>query len=321
MKRVYLLAHPAGHSVSPAMHNAAFAASGVAARYEARDVAPGDLAEAVAALRAPGVLGANVTIPHKLDVLPLMDALTKAAEAVGAVNTVVNRAGELLGHNTDALGFLRALREAAGLEVKGTAPVVLGAGGAARAVVYALLSAGVDLVQVYNRTPEKAHALAADFGALGRTEVLGEAALPEAVRRAHLLVNTTSVGMERGGVNPDLSPLPEGVLPQNGFVCDLVYRPERTRLLQDALAAGLATQNGLPMLVYQGAEAFSALDGVRGPVRGDVRGGEGGTGSQPEPRQQLRLTLFQVEQKRVGCVKHWVSERQVEQVRPELAHR
>ena len=266
MKRVYLLAHPAGHSVSPAMHNAAFAALGVAARYEARDVAPGDLAEAVAALRAQGVLGANVTIPHKLDVLPLMDTLTKAAEAVGAVNTVVNRAGELLGHNTDALGFLRALREAAGLEVKGTAPVVLGAGGAARAVVYALLSAGVDLVQVYNRTPEKAHALAADFGALGRTEVLGEAALPEAVRRAHLLVNTTSVGMERGGVNPDLLPLPEGVLPQNGFVCDLVYRPERTRLLQDAAAAGLATQNGLPMLVYQGAEAFRRWTACAAPL-------------------------------------------------------
>ncbi|CAN5751493.1 shikimate dehydrogenase [soil metagenome] len=266
MKRVFLLAHPAGHSLSPALHNAAFAATGLKAHYEARDVAPEDLAEAVAALRAPDVLGANVTIPHKPAVLPLMDTLTVTAEAIGAVNTIVNREGELLGHNTDAAGFLRALQEDAGLELSGTTALLLGAGGAARAVVYALLSAGVERVQIYNRTVDKARALAADFGALGRVEVLSEQALPKAVRQTQLLVNTTSVGMERGGVNPDVSPLPEGVLPQNGFVCDLVYRPEHTRLLQDAAAAGLLTQNGLPMLVYQGAAAFQRWTKCAAPL-------------------------------------------------------
>ncbi len=265
MKRVFLLAHPAGHSVSPAMHNAAFAALGIEARYEARDVAPADLSEVVAFLRTPDVLGANITIPHKLAVLPLLDTLTDAAVAVGAVNTVVDR-GRLLGHNTDASGFLRALREDAGFELAGATAVVLGAGGAARAAVYALLRAGVARLHIYNRTSDKARALATDFGTLGEVGVLGEETLPEAVRRADLLVNTTSVGMERGGVDPDASPLPAGVLPETGLVCDLVYRPERTRLLRDAHAAGLQTQNGLPMLVYQGAEAFRCWTGRNAPT-------------------------------------------------------
>ena len=256
------------------MHNAAFEALSFDARYEAHDVRPEDLAERVASLRSPGVLGANVTIPHKLAVLPLVDTLTEAAEAVGAVNTLINREGTLLGHNTDAAGFLRALQEDGGFEMAGTSALLLGAGGAARAVVYALLSAGVERVQVYNRTLAKARALAADFSAdfgadfsaVGNVEVVSEEALPEAVRRTSLLVNTTSVGMERGGVNPDTSPLPAGVLPQNGFVCDLVYRPERTRLVQDAHAAGLRTQNGLPMLVYQGAEAFQCWTDRAAPL-------------------------------------------------------
>ena len=271
MKRVYLLAHPAGHSLSPVMHNAAFEVLGFEAHYQAHDVLPGDLAEAVADLRDLGVLGANVTIPYKLSVLPLLDELTDAARAVGAVNTIINREGNLLGHNTDVGGFLRALREDGRLELKNTTAVLLGAGGAARAVVCALLGAGVARLQLYNRTSEKARALATDFATLGQIEVLSEASLAAAVRQADLLVNTTSVGMERGGVNPDVSPLPESVLPETGFVCDLVYRPERTRLLKDAELKGLRTQNGLAMLVYQGAESFDCWTEREAPVQVMVR--------------------------------------------------
>lgn len=245
------------------MHNAAFEAVGVNAHYEARDVAPENLAEVVASLRDPAVLGANVTIPYKLEVLPLMDSLTNSAEAIGAVNTIVNRQGRLLGHNTDASGFLRALQEDAKLSLSGATVVMFGAGGAARAVAYALLGAGIARLQVYNRTAERAEGFAADFGTL---EVLAEADLAEAVHQADLLVNTTSAGMERNGLDPDVSPLPAGVLPRDGFVCDLVYRPERTRLLKDAEASGLRTQNGLSMLVYQGAEAFHCWTGRTAPV-------------------------------------------------------
>lgn len=249
------------------MHNAVFEALGGSAHYEARDVAPENLAEVVASLRDPAVLGANVTIPYKLEVLPLMDGLTNAAEAIGAVNTIVNRQGRLLGHNTDASGFLRALQEDAKLSLSGTTAVMLGAGGAARAVAYALLGAGIMRLQIYNRTAERAEGLAADFESFGRVEVLNEVDLAEAVHQADLLVNTTSAGMERNGLNPDVSPLPAGVLPRDGFVCDLVYRPERTRLLKDAEMRGLRTQNGLPMLIYQGAEAFHCWTGRVAPVQ------------------------------------------------------
>lgn len=254
-RRVYLLAHPAGHSLSPVMHNAAFRDAGIDAYYEAWDIPPEQLAHAVTRLREPRVLGANVTIPHKQTVMPHVDELTEAARHIGAINTIVNRGGNLLGHNTDAAGYWRAL-EQAGVNVRGQNVLVLGAGGAARAVVYALLQAGATL-SLSNRTPQKARDLAAAFTALGETTVLtSQAALHDAAKQAALIVNTTSVGMAHGGVDPDVSPLPVDVLPDAGFVSDIVYRPAQTRLLREAAQKSLGTQNGLPMLVYQGAESF-----------------------------------------------------------------
>ena len=269
MKRVLLLAHPAGHSLSPAMHNAAFKHSGLEAVYEAHDVPPAALGEAVSSLREKNILGANVTVPHKQAVVPLLDALSDAAAAIGAVNTVVKNSvrdgGRLVGHNTDAAGFLWALQEA-DFEPRGKRVVVLGAGGAARAVVYALLTAGVAELGVYNRTPERARALADAFAHLGVVEVLEPSNLDTRVRGADGLINTTSVGMARGGHDPDTSPLPGTGLPYRGFVCDIVYRPSKTRLLRDAEAAGLRTQNGLPMLIHQGAEAFRLWTGRDAPA-------------------------------------------------------
>lgn len=265
-RRALLLAWPAGHSLSPAMHDAAFRELGIAARYEAREVPPEGLAEAVAELRGPGVLGANVTVPHKEAVLALLDGLEPEAAAIGAVNTIVRADGGLRGANTDGAGFLRALRQDAGFDPAGAEVLLLGAGGAARAVAHALLGAGAARVGLHNRTPERAAALAAAFAERGELRVLEAGELSGGLERADLLVNTTSVGMARGGRDPDVSPLPAGLLPRRALVVDLVYRPARTRLLREAEAAGLPTQNGLPMLVYQGAEAFERWTGRAAPV-------------------------------------------------------
>lgn len=267
MKKVYLLAHPAGHSLSPKMHNAAFKHLGIDASYQAWDVAPEALRQALITLRQPDVYGANVTVPHKVAVFERVDTLTDAAKAIGAVNTVINDNGSLKGHNTDAEGFLKALREDASFDPQGKRAVMLGAGGSARAVAYALLRAGVAQLSIYNRTVQKAHDLEVGFRSLGPVSVLSQLELEDAVQGADLLINTTSVGMARGGVDPNQSPLKAGILPQRGLVCDLIYRPARTRLLRDAEQAGLKIQNGLAMLVYQGAESLTCWTGREAPIK------------------------------------------------------
>lgn len=257
-----LLGHPVGHSLSPAMHDAAFAALGIDGRYEAWDVAPAALGEAVARLRASaGLLGANVTVPHKEAVMPHLDALTPQAERLGAVNTLVRHGERLVGHNTDAEGLAAALRELRRPVAAGLA-VVLGAGGAARAALDVLLGAGCRVL-VHNRTRERAERLVAALRGAGDAAVIDAAALRGAVEDADWLVNTTSVGM-RGG--PPGSPLPDGLLPRRGAVVDLVYRPRPTPLLAAASAAGLETQDGVPMLVHQGAASFAAWTGRDAPV-------------------------------------------------------
>jgi shikimate dehydrogenase len=266
-KQIYLLAYPAGHSLSPVMHNAALDALGIRARYDAWEVAPEGLEHAVNKLRDPHVYGANVTIPHKQAVMPLMDNLTDAATAIGAVNTIINQDGLLLGHNTDAIGYTRALSEDAGLELTGQQVLILGAGGASRAIVYALLQAQVAAVTIYNRTVSKAEALVRAFGHLGDVQIVGEGGLEHAAKQASLIINTTSVGMEHDGLAPDVSPLATEMLPETGFVSDIIYRPAETSLLRDARAKGLATQNGLPMLIYQGAASFERWTGQHPDTR------------------------------------------------------
>jgi shikimate dehydrogenase len=259
LHRVALLAHPAGHSVSPAMHGAAFAALGIAARYDALDVAPDALPAAVAALRSEPWWGANVTVPHKRAVMAHLDELTPLAARLGAVNTIVRRGSRLVGDNTDAAGYARSLA-LLGRSWAGARVVVLGAGGAARAVIATLLQAGAE-VALANRSRERAAALRDDLAA--PVPILTSDELPAAVRDCDLLVQTTAVGMA-GGVAG--SPLPDGVLPAAGAVVqDLIYRPAVTPLLAAAHAAGCRVQNGLPMLVFQGAAAFEAWTGVAAP--------------------------------------------------------
>ncbi|MEM7738479.1 MAG: shikimate dehydrogenase [Deinococcota bacterium] len=263
IKHIYLLAYPAGHSLSPVMHNAALGALGIEARYDAWEVAPEGLEHAVNQLRQPQVYGANVTIPHKQAVMPLMDSLTEAATAIGAVNTIVNQDGLLLGHNTDAIGYTRALTEDAGVGLAGQQVLILGAGGASRAIVYALLQAQAASIDIYNRTVSKAEALVGAFGHLGDVQVVGEVGLESTAKQSSLIINTTSVGMEHDGIAPDISPLATEMLPATGFVSDIIYRPAETRLLREARAKGLATQNGLPMLIYQGVASFERWTGQR----------------------------------------------------------
>jgi shikimate dehydrogenase len=254
--RACLFAHPAKHSLSPAMHNAALRSLGIAVRYEARDVLPENLVTELMALRNSNLWGVNLSIPHKEVALELVDSLSVDARAIGAINTIVNRDGVLHGLNTDAPGFMAALLEA-GCNASGLDVMVLGAGGAARGVSWALQQAGAR-VSLWNRSEARARQLCDEFG----LNLVLDAEFEQHVLTSSLLVNTTSVGLE----NPLESPLPTGVLPNSGWVCDIVYRPLETKLLQDARAAGLTAIDGLGMLVHQGALALNAWTGHDAPV-------------------------------------------------------
>jgi len=267
-----LLGWPVGHSFSPAMHNAAAAALGLNWAYVPLPVRPEGLVSALGGLAALGFRGVNVTVPHKAAALPYLDAVYPAALAIGAVNTIVAGDGRLTGFNTDWSGFLTDL-EGHGLALDGRDCVVLGAGGAARAVVYALLRAGAR-VTVLARRPEQAERLAADLHA-----GLPDASAPWAAPMTNLagvmdgvyhpvIVNTTPLGMAGAEA---VSPWPEGVpLPGDAFVYDLVYNPPQTPLMAQAATAGCRAANGLGMLVNQAAEAFELWTG-REPDRAVMR--------------------------------------------------
>lgn len=259
---------PVAHSLSPAIHNAAFAALGLPWIYVPFLVEPDGLGPALRGAAALGIVGVNLTIPHKERVLPYLDAIDAEASALGAVNTVHMVGGRLTGYNTDGHGFAEPLRRR-GVELAAQRAVVIGAGGAARAVVLRLAREGARTV-VANRTPSRAAALAADANRIAGREAVeaidlaDAAALRRALVSASLLVNTTSVGMEPREAE-ELG-LPEGVLRPGLLVYDLVYRPETTRLLAAARAAGAETLGGAEMLVHQGAAAFSIWTGQAAPV-------------------------------------------------------
>lgn len=264
-----LIGDPVAHSRSPAMHNAAFAHLGIDARYELWHTPAAELSRRIASLRAPGVLGANVTLPHKEAVIPLLDALEPEAAQIGAVNTIYRHAdGALVGANTDAPGLLADLREQAGFVPAGRQVVVLGASGAARAAVFALVNAGVARLVVANRTLQRAEMLVADLRAATsqsssslpsaghapadhlRARALDDPALAETLAACDLLINATSVGW-----NDEETPLPEPPLSPGALVYDMVYR--QTRLLRESAARGAHTLDGLGMLLHQGALAFT----------------------------------------------------------------
>lgn len=248
-----IVLHPAGHTRSPAMHNAAFRALGIDAVFLAFDVPPGDLEAALAGARALGIRQLAVSLPHKREVIDFLDEIDPVAEAVGAVNTVTFQKGRLLGANTDWLGARRALERET--SIRGSQAVVLGAGGAARAVVYALQESGA-CVTVLNRTESRARDLASELGAAasGSLKSLGDT--PH-----DILVNTTSVGLRS-----DTSPVAANALRPGTVVMDAVYEPGDTRLLRDARAAEARTVEGKWMLVHQAGEQLRIWTGQQPPL-------------------------------------------------------
>ena len=248
-----IIGWPVEHSLSPYMHNAAFKALGLKAVYGLFPVKPEELEKAVSGLKALHIHGVSVTIPHKEKILSLLDEIDPVAFEIGAVNTVVLKEERLLGFNTDWIGVKRALEEVTPLA--GKRAVVIGAGGASRAVVYALCQGGAKVV-IYNRTFEKAQNLARIFG----VEANPWEELPSA--EGDLLLQTTSVGL-----NEDRSPVPKEILPRFKVAMDIVYTPLKTTFLKEAKEAGCQTINGLKMLVYQGAEQFRLFTGKAPPVK------------------------------------------------------
>lgn len=259
-KNLAVIGSPIGHSLSPAMQNAAIRAAGLDYAYVALPVLPERLEDGVRGLRALGFRGFNVTIPHKSAILPLLDEADEAARAIGAVNTVVCEAGRLKGFNTDVEGFLGALA-ARRFSVEGKRVVLLGAGGAARAALYGLLRSGAAEVTLGVRNAPKARSLAEEFAQYGEVCALdwNEAAFEEAVRKAALVVNTTPLGM--APQTQAMPPVPWQAVHERTVFYDIIYTPAKTQFLQRAESLGCPTLNGEAMLVGQGAAAFRLWTG------------------------------------------------------------
>ena len=247
-----VIGNPVGHSLSPIMHNAAFSELGIDGLYAAFQVQ--DLKAAISGIRGLGIKGASVTIPHKVTVMPLLDECDRLSKKIGAVNTIVNRNERLLGYNTDCLGAVKVLEEQS--DVPGRRVLILGAGGAARAIAWGI-SERKGHVIIANRTPDKARELAetlkADYCPIDQVTDM----------EWDILINTTPVGM---APNDDAMPVPQGAILPGRTVMDIVYNPVETLLLKTAREKKCRIVNGVRMFVYQGAMQFELWTGRKAPV-------------------------------------------------------
>jgi shikimate dehydrogenase len=263
-KRVVLIGHHVAHSLSGAMQQAAFDDQGIDAAYELWDRAPIALPDAIGEIRGDDFLGANVTIPHKERVVPLVDRLTEEAQATGAVNTITREGKRLVGHNTDVPGFKVALDKLVGRQKMPRNAIVLGAGGGSRAVVYGLIREGFQRIVVFNRHLHRAEALVKHFGRSAahmelRAMPWHESIIESELAKSKILVNATSIGL-----TSDTAPIPADILLPDLLVLDLIYA--RTRLLREAAAAGCTVADGEQMLLHQGAAAFTLWTGLAAPI-------------------------------------------------------
>ncbi|NRF95068.1 shikimate dehydrogenase [Paenibacillus frigoriresistens] len=254
---------PIRHSRSPIMLNRAFEEAGINAVYAAFHVRPEELGDAVRGIRALGYRGINVTIPHKVEVMQYLDEIDEGARIVGAVNTIVNESGKLIGYNTDGIGYVRSLKEETGIELKGKSVLLLGAGGAARGVAYALAKEGARRIYIANRTKERALELADTISSFTEAIGLGMDELGHVVDEVQFVLNTTSAGMHP---HVEELPLPLEFLRSHHLVSDLIYNPRITRFLREAEARGARIHGGLGMFIYQGAFAFEYWTGAPAPV-------------------------------------------------------
>jgi len=259
-----IFGHPVEHTFSPGMHNSAFKKLGMDACYVPFAVSPGDLEDAVRAVVPLGLRGLNVTVPHKERVLVYLDDLSKEARLIGAVNTIEVKKGRLIGHNTDGRGFLRALMEHGGLDPKGKRFLLIGSGGAARAVSFSLALAGAAAIVFRDIDARKASLLAQDIRE--KTGVpsmaIGQESLPQHAADADCLINASPIGLKR----TDPLPIPAGLIERKHLVCDLVYNPPATSLLKTAKKRGAKRLSGLGMLLYQGVISFEIWTGKKAPV-------------------------------------------------------
>ena len=248
-----IILHPAGHTLSPAMHNAAYEKMGLNCVYLGFDVV--NVEAALAGMKSLGIKQFSVSVPHKVEIMKYLDEIDPAAKAIGAVNTVVNKDDHLVGYNTDVDGVRSSFTEN-GVEIKDQKVLLLGAGGAARAIAFVIRDMGGELI-ILNRTPSKAKALAGEFdGRWAQMEEVGKI-------EADVVINSTSVGMHP---HTDATPMVKENLKPGMTVFDIVYNPLETRLLTEAQEAGCKTINGMNMLVYQGVRQIELWTGKVPPV-------------------------------------------------------
>ncbi len=258
-----VIGDPIRHSKSPVMLNRAFEEKGINGVYAAFHVAADQLTQAIAGIRALGFRGLNVTIPHKIEVMRFLDEISEGAQAAGAVNTIVNDNGRLVGYNTDGIGYVRSLKEETEPNLAGRTIVVLGAGGAARGILWALAQEKPAAILIANRTESKAAELAATFDSEFRIKSIPWGDLQAACASADVVINTTSVGMSP---HVDALPLDPAWLKPGSVASDLIYNPLKTAFLKQAEQLGCRIHGGLGMFIYQGAYAFEYWTGQPAPV-------------------------------------------------------
>jgi shikimate dehydrogenase len=260
-----VIGDPIEHTLSPVMHNAAFKELNLDIVFLAFKVKQAEVGNAVNGMRALNILGLNVTMPHKKAVIDHLDKLDQNAKFLNAVNTIRNKNGNLLGFNTDGVGALKALKEN-GVPSRGRKVLLLGAGGAARAIAYTLTKEADELV-ILNRTVKQAEGLAKLLSKVHKKQVTGGALSPSLIKQhlqdSDILINATSVGMKP---NANQSPVPPELLRANLAVMDIVYNPVETKLARDAKAAGAKVISGVEMLIFQGAASFEIWTGRKAPV-------------------------------------------------------
>ncbi|MBT3363048.1 MAG: shikimate dehydrogenase [Chloroflexi bacterium] len=265
-KRVGLIGYPLGHSISPVFQQAALDHLNIDALYELWSTPPDDVKSVVDGLRSADTVGSNVTVPYKETVLPMLDEQDKLCRQIGACNTIVNSGGKLVGYNTDALGFIKTLRDDGGFDPKGKSVVVLGSGGVARAAGYALVDADIDALTIVYDIEAQADKLASGLRDAGGNVLISKVLdVASAVSGVDLIVNCTPFGM-KGDTFEGKSLLEAKDIPVNALVYDVVYNPLMTQLLINAKQSGAKTLAGLSMLVYQGAAAFELWTGKNAPV-------------------------------------------------------
>ena len=265
-KIIGLIGENIENSLSPFIHNQIIIKYSLDFCYLPFQVAETDLGEAIQGIRALNIRGVNITFPYKKKAIEFLDELEESARRIGAVNTIVNNEGNLTGYNTDVIGFKKSLQDNGKFVIKEKNAVILGAGGAARGVIYTLLEEGIEEISIFNRTLEKAEKIKQDFSPFFPQSSInifsfGQNNIKDKIKEATLLVNATSIGMAS---QIDNTPLPdENLFHPNLLVYDLIYHPAKTLFLKQAERAGAKIINGLPMLVYQGIESLYLWTGLK----------------------------------------------------------